>query len=53
MRKKEREYLEEVYRDCVEVEKTECLTGHGAGEGDLCIFLLGKNRRPFRIGKYA
>jgi hypothetical protein len=50
MNAKEREYVEEVYRDCVELERVGDLTEFGAGQGALCCVLLGKElRRSFRI----
>jgi len=48
MDKKEKAYLEKIYQDCANLEKKNDLTEHGAGEGDLCIILLKKKRKPFR-----
>lgn len=49
MNKKEREYLEEVYQDCVSLERRKDLTEYGAGQGDMAAILLDKKRkRPFR-----
>ncbi len=48
MNKKERIYLEETYKDCIKLEKKKNLTEHGKGEGDLCIILLKKKRKPFK-----
>lgn len=42
-----REYLESIYEDCCEQEREGVLTVYGAGQGDLCIELLGKERGPF------
>lgn len=47
MKLKEKAYLEKIFRDCVNLEKKKDLTEHGAGEGDLCIVLLKKKRKPF------
>lgn len=50
MNKAERAYLESLYNDCL-IQERECvLTFYGAGQGDLCIELLGKDRKPFRPG---
>ena len=49
MNKQEREFLEEIYEECVELEGKRDLTEHGAGEGDLIVQLLGKDREPFRF----
>lgn len=47
--KKEREYLEEVYNDCIQLERRKDLTQFGAGMGMLAAILLKKKRkRPFR-----
>ena len=43
-----REYLESIYEDCCEQEREGVLTAYGAGQGDLCIELLKKGRRPFK-----
>ena len=48
MNKKERIYLEEIYRDCIKLEKKKDLTEHGRGQGDLCIDLLNRKRSPFK-----
>lgn len=48
MNKKEREYLEEVYKDCLSLERRKDLTEYGAGQGDLCIMLLKKKRDVFK-----
>jgi len=47
MNKKERDILEEIYRECVELEGKRDLTEYGAGQGDLCIRLLKKGRDVF------
>ena len=47
MNDEERDYLEEVYNDCEQQEAEGVLTAYGAGQGDLCITLLGKQRKPF------
>ncbi len=50
MNKKEKVYLEEVYKDCVSLERRKDLTEFGAGQGMLCCILLKKKRkRPFRV----
>ncbi len=51
MNKKEKAYLEERFRDCVNLEKKNDLTEYGAREGDLCITLLKKKRKNFRFNK--
>ena len=52
MNKKERRYLEEIYKDCVNLERKKDLTEHGAGEGNLAARLLKKKRkRPFKAEK--
>ena len=51
MNKQEKAYLEEVYRDCVSLERRKDLTEFGAGQGLLCSILLKKKRkRPFKVG---
>jgi hypothetical protein len=47
MNKKEKAYLEKLFLDCVKLEKRKSLTEYGAGQGDLCICLLKKKRKPF------
>jgi len=47
MNKKEKAYLEEIYRDCVNLEKKNDLTEHGAGEGDLCEFYIKEQCKIF------
>ena len=47
MKKKERNYLESVFEDCEKLEKENKLTEYGAGQGNLCIVLLKKNRKNF------
>lgn len=50
MNKKERKYLEEVYKDCVSLERRKDLTEFGAGQGMLCCILLKKKRKkPFKV----
>ena len=51
MNKGEKAKLEEIYRDCINLEGIKDLTEYGAGQGDLCIILLGKRRKPFRYVK--
>jgi hypothetical protein len=51
MNKKEREKLESIYKDCVQLEKTYNLTEYGAGRGDLCKNLLKKKRKLFKSFK--
>lgn len=48
MNQKEREYLEEIYKDCINLERRKDLTEYGAGQGDLCILLLKKKRKSFK-----
>lgn len=50
MNQSEREYLQSIFTDCVEQEREGMLSNYGAGQGDLCIELLGKQRNPFRPG---
>lgn len=50
MNKAERAYLESMYKDCIAQEREGVLTFYGAGQGDVCIELLGKDRDPFRPG---
>ena len=45
MNKKERKYLEEVYKDCVSLERKKDLTEYGVGMGDLAAILLKKKRK--------
>ncbi len=47
MNKKEREYLKEVYKDCIKLERKKDLTEYGAGMGDLALKLLNKKRKLF------
>ncbi|MCK4522242.1 MAG: hypothetical protein KAU20_06995 [Nanoarchaeota archaeon] len=48
MNKKERNKLEEIYKDCKSLERMKDLTMYGAGRGDLCIILLKKKRPVFK-----
>ncbi len=48
MNRREKAKLEEIYRDCVDLERRKQLTEYGAGQGDLCITLLKKKRKQFK-----
>ena len=48
MNKQEKSYLEKIYQDVLELEKQGNLTMSGAGMGNLCNILLGKQNPPFR-----
>lgn len=50
MNEDEQKYLEAIYNDCIEQEHEGTLSVYGAGQGDLCIELLGTGRKPFRAG---
>jgi len=49
MNKAERSRLERVFWRCVRLEREGRLSGYDAGQGDLCIRLLGKRRQLFRV----
>lgn len=50
MNKKEKQYLKEVYQDCVNLERKKDSTEYSAGMGDLVAHLLKKKRKsPFRL----
>ena len=49
MNKKEKSKLEKIYKDCVNLERKKDLTEYGAGQGDLCIVLLGKKKKAFKV----
>ena len=51
MNKREKAHLEEVYKDCLVLERRKDLTEYGAGQGDLALILLKKKREPFRYVK--
>ena len=48
MNKKEKAYLEKIYRDCLKLKRQKLLTEYGAGQGDFVIALLKKKKREFR-----
>lgn len=52
MNEDERKYLESIYNDCVKEELEGVLSVYGAGQGDLCIDLLNKDRELFRPGTH-
>jgi len=49
MDRKERSRLERIFWRCVRLEREGRLSGYDAGQGDLCIRLLGKRRQLFRV----
>ncbi len=51
MNMKEKAHLEKVFQDCVKLERQNKLTEYGAGQGDLCISLLKKNKQPVEVKK--
>ena len=48
MNKKEKTKVEKIFNDCIKLEKKGELTEYGTGQGNLCIMLLKKRRKPFR-----
>ena len=48
MKRKEKKILEGIYKDTLRLEKKKDLTEYGRGQGDLCIILLKKKRKPFK-----
>ncbi len=49
MDKRERAKLEDIYRDCLSLERRKDLTEYGAGMGLMCIILLKKKRKLFKV----
>ena len=46
MNRNEKQKLEKIYRDCIDLHRRKELTGYGEGQRDLCVMLLKKNRQP-------
>lgn len=41
--------LEEIYKDCISLQRRKNLIEYGAGQGDLCSIMLKKKRKkPFK-----
>ena len=46
MNRNEKQKLEKIYKDCMDLQKRKELTGYGEGQRDICVMLLKKNRLP-------
>mgnify|MGYP003565200527 CR=1 FL=1 len=52
MNKKEKEFLEEIYNDCIKLKRKNDLTEYGAGQGALASVLLKKKlKKLFKTTK--